>query len=247
MKKINVRNVLAVFASLAMVHALAAPAMIGIATAKGSFRVDDSYVAGNATLFDGATVETGVTTGELSLAKTKVALDTGTRARVYQGRVVLDQGKLQWSGALLRLQAGSWQVEGIDSASTAVVVRRGESVVVGALTGNVKVMASNGSVLRTIPPGLAFSFRQDPAAQAQTATHEDSKKDDDAKKKAAAAAAAADTAGAAAGTGAAAGGAAAAGMATGTMVAIGVGVAAAVAIPVAVVATRSDTPATNSR
>lgn len=238
MKKITVRNVLAMSVSLAMVHALAAPAMIGIATARGSFRVDDSYVAGNATLFAGATVETGVTTGELSLANAKVALDSGTRTRVYQDHLVLDQGKVQWSGALLRMQAGLLQVVGADSGSTSIVVRRGDSVVVGALTGNVKVLAANGSLVRTISTGSAFSFGQEQTKPEQTtATAEDTtKKDGDGKKKAAGAAA-----GAAGAAGAAAAGGA--GLATGTIVAIGVGVAAAVAIPVAVIATRDDATA----
>lgn len=243
MKKITVRNVLAMSISLAMVHALAAPAMIGIATARGSFRVDDSNVAGNATLFAGATVETGITTGELSLLGTsKVALDSGTRARVYQDHLVLDRGKVQWSGALLRMQAGLLQVVGADSGSTSIVVRRGNSIVVGALTGNVKVLAANGSLVRTISTGSAFSFGQEQTKpEPTTATEEDTtKKDGDGKKKAA---------GAAAGAAGAAGAAAAGGtgLATGAIVAIGVGVAAAVAIPVAVIATRDNTPATTSR
>ena len=243
MKNITVQNLMAVFISLAMVHALAAPAMVGIAKSKGSFRVDDSYVAGNATLFDGATVETGVTTGELSLSDTRVALDSGTRTRVYQNLLVLDQGKVQWSGPTLRTQAGLWQVVASDSGSKAIVVRKGESVVVGALAGNVKVLAGNGALLRTISTGLAFSFTQEPVA-AESKDGKDSKdeqdQDKDGKKKEAAAGAAAGTAGAAA---------ASAGLATGTVLAIGVGVVAAVAIPVAVVATRGDSPtsATTSR
>src|SRR5882724_11085480 len=106
MKKMTVRNVWAVFVSLAMVHALAASATIGIATAKGSFRVDDSYVAGNATLFEGAAIETGNSTGELNLSKAKIVMATDTRGRVFQDRLVLDRGKVQWGGSTFRTVAG---------------------------------------------------------------------------------------------------------------------------------------------
>jgi len=58
-----------------------APArVIGIAKANGSFRVDNSRVAGNTTLSDGATVETGEATSRLQLQKgTRVESDRGSQ------------------------------------------------------------------------------------------------------------------------------------------------------------------------
>ncbi len=238
MKKMTVRNLLVVFVSLAMVHALAASATIGIATAKGDFRVDESSVAGNATLFDGTAVETGGTTGEVKLSNSRVALDTKTRTRVYQGHMVLDQGKVQWSGPELRMEAGLLNVEALDNRSTAIVVRKGTSVVVGALSGNVKVMAKNGAMLRMVSGGSAFEFPQEQTTTPATNTSTDTETESQKKKKAGAAAGA--VGGAAAG-----GAAAAAGISTGVVVAVSVGVAAAVAVPLAVVATRDNTSTTS--
>jgi hypothetical protein len=84
------------FASLLFsVAALAAPA-IGIVTASGHFSVEGSQVWGNATLFDGTTVETSAASSELDLRNgVKVHLAAGSRARVWQNRLVLEKGIAQ--------------------------------------------------------------------------------------------------------------------------------------------------------
>ena len=162
MKKINGRNFLVMFLSLAMVHALAASASIGIATAKGSFRVDDSAVAGNATLFEGATVETGVSTGELSLAKAKVVMATDTRGRVFQDRLILDRGKVQWGGANYRAVAGEFLIVGADTGSKALVERNGERVHVASLSGTVNVFSRTGEFLMAVSAGASYDFEPEP-------------------------------------------------------------------------------------
>src|ERR1700682_5139960 len=75
--------------------AMAAPA-IGIVTASGHFSVEGSQVWGNATLFDGATVETSAASSELALRSgVKVQLGAGSRARIWQNRLVLEKGIAQ--------------------------------------------------------------------------------------------------------------------------------------------------------
>ena len=75
--------------------ALAAPA-IGIVTASGHFSVEGSQVWGNATLFDGATVETSTASSELALRNgVKVQLGAESRARIWQNRLVLEKGVAQ--------------------------------------------------------------------------------------------------------------------------------------------------------
>ena len=77
------------------VAALAAPA-IGIVTASGHFSVGGSQVWGNATLFDGATVETGSASSELALRNgVRVQLGAGSRARIWQNRMDLQKGVAQ--------------------------------------------------------------------------------------------------------------------------------------------------------
>jgi hypothetical protein len=166
MKKLTVRNVLVVSISLAMVNALAASASIGIATAKGSFRVDDSYVAGNATLFEGAAVETGVNSGELNLSKTRVAMGAETRGRVFDDRLILEHGKVQWTGSGFRTLVGELQVVGADSASKALVSRHGEAVQVASLSGTVNVLSTNGEMMMAVAAGSAYDFTPDPQGAA---------------------------------------------------------------------------------
>jgi len=73
----------------------AAPA-IGIVTASGHFNVEGSQVWGNATLFDGTTIETGSASSELALSNgVKVQLAAGSRARIWQNRLVLETGVAQ--------------------------------------------------------------------------------------------------------------------------------------------------------
>lgn len=77
------------------VVAAAAPA-IGIVTASGHFNVEGSQVWGNATLFDGTVVETSTASSELALRNgVKVQLAAGSRARIWQNRLVLEKGVAQ--------------------------------------------------------------------------------------------------------------------------------------------------------
>jgi hypothetical protein len=75
--------------------AVAAPA-IGIVTASGHFSVEGSQVWGNATLFDGATIETGAASSELALRSgVKVQLGAESRAQIWRNRLVLEKGAAQ--------------------------------------------------------------------------------------------------------------------------------------------------------
>ena len=75
----------------------AAPA-IGLVTASGHFSVEGSEVWGNATLFDGATIETSSASSELVLRNgVKLQLGADSRAQIWQNRVVLDRGAAQLS------------------------------------------------------------------------------------------------------------------------------------------------------
>jgi len=162
MKKTTVRNLLVIFTSFAMVHTLASSASIGIATAKGSFRVDNSYVFGNATLFEGTDVETGVSAGELDLSQAKVLMATDTRGRVYQDRLILDRGMVQWNGGKYRTLAGEVVVVGVDSSSKAFVARRGDVVEVASLSGTVNVLSADGEPLIAVASGMAYDFSPEP-------------------------------------------------------------------------------------
>jgi hypothetical protein len=97
--------------SLLSAVAVAAPA-IGIVTASGHFNVEGSQVWGNATLFEGATIETGAASSELALRNgVKVQLGAESRARVWQNRMVLEKGAAQLAAP------GSFEVSVLNHAN----------------------------------------------------------------------------------------------------------------------------------
>ena len=90
--------------------AMAAPA-IGIVTASGHFNVEGSQVWGNATLFDGTTIENTTASSELALRNgVKVQLGAESRARIWQNRMVLEKGIAQVAAP------GSFQVAALSQA-----------------------------------------------------------------------------------------------------------------------------------
>ena len=99
------------FSFLFSVAGLAAPA-IGIVTASGHFNVEGSQVWGNATLFDGTMIETSSASSELALGNgVKVQLAAGSRARIWQNRLVLEKGVAQLAAP------GSFEVSVLNHAN----------------------------------------------------------------------------------------------------------------------------------
>ena len=71
----------------------AASPAIGLVVANGSFQLDHSNVWGTATLFDGNVIETNISSSQLQLNNgVNLRLAAGTRARVYESRLVLEKG-----------------------------------------------------------------------------------------------------------------------------------------------------------
>ena len=100
--------------------ALAAPA-IGIVTASGHFSVEGSQVWGNATLFDGTTIETSSASSELALRSgVKVQLGAGSRARIWQNRLILEKGAAQLAAP------GSFEVRVLNHANLIRAPFKGE-------------------------------------------------------------------------------------------------------------------------
>ena len=86
------KNVFLLLAATAF--AVAAAPQIGIIRASGHLTVEGSEVWGNSTLFDGATVETGAASSDLSLRNgVRVQLGKESRARVWENRMELRKCK----------------------------------------------------------------------------------------------------------------------------------------------------------
>jgi hypothetical protein len=137
---------------------------IGVVLSSGSVTVDNSVVAGNATVFDGNTVQTGATSSRLQLNNGGVAqLGADSTARVYSDHMVLEKGFGQASGSY-GVEANTLKISG-DSK----VAIYGKTVEVAALGAPVLVSSSTGIQIANLMPGRALAFTpQDSGAMAPT-------------------------------------------------------------------------------
>ena len=137
---------------------------IGIVTASGHFTVQGSEVWGNATLFEGSTVETTAASSQLALSNgVKMQLGAGSRARVFAGRLMLDKGVGQvGQAAPFEVDAAGFKIRG---AGVRIGVGAPDHMVeIAALTGVAKVFGNGDVLLAAIPAGrrmnLAFQAAQ---------------------------------------------------------------------------------------
>lgn len=152
-------------------YASAGTASIGFVSARGDLRVDSYLVKGNATLFDGSVVETGLATADLQLDRgTEITMATSSRGTLYHDHLVLQQGQSQLSaGSSFELQANEFHVTAIEPNSRGVVsLKAGNTVEVAALNGSFGVANAQGILLASVRPGHALTF----AMQAGTGTME---------------------------------------------------------------------------
>jgi hypothetical protein len=164
----TVQAVVALASALNLVLALnlglaagATPPVIGTAAAKGSFRVDDATVAGNATLFEGAVVETQQSGSALDLSSgPRLSLGTESKGRVFSDRLILERGSGQMEKAVgFRMEARGLTVRMENGAGSARVALAGAArVQVAALAGSVRVLSAQGLLVAAIRPGNALEF-----------------------------------------------------------------------------------------
>ncbi|MGA3043171.1 MAG: hypothetical protein ABSF54_20530 [Bryobacteraceae bacterium] len=133
---------------------------IGLVVANGSFQVDHSTVWGSATLFDGNTIETNVSSSQLQLNNgVNLRLAAETRARIYESRLVLEKGIGQLESVQYRIEAASLQVEAAQPGATARVQLTGSKrVVVAARDGEVRVRNGEGVLIARLDSGHEITF-----------------------------------------------------------------------------------------
>jgi len=151
-------------------HLPAYGAAIGVAVAGGSFRVDDSMVTGNATLFDGSRLETVAASSEVRLTGgVHLRLAAGSRGRVYSDRLVLEKGL----GELDRVSGYRVEALGLrvfaegNHSSGRVAVTEERKLQALALTGSLRVTAADGTVVALLVPGSALEFAPQAVTGAQ--------------------------------------------------------------------------------
>jgi hypothetical protein len=175
LKQPTVRTLLVVITILTLVQAVALPPSIGVASARGVFWLDNGRVSGNATLFDGAVLETAKATSDVSLGTgVQVLLGTESRCKLYRDRMVLEKGVSQIEAAgNYRVQAGQLRIVPVSAKSKGVVAIKSANLVeAAALTGGFRVMTANGVLIANLHPGrpLAFDTEQAGAFAPTTVT-----------------------------------------------------------------------------
>ena len=139
---------------------------IGIAMSEGNIFINSSASAGNATIFDGSTLETQTAASQVRLnggAQLKLASDS--RGTVYSDHVDLQKGSASITGYYAN--ANGLKVRADGKASAAISMRDQGVVEIAALTGDVHVFNSAGFNVANLAPGRALDLRpQDAGASA---------------------------------------------------------------------------------
>ena len=159
----HMKSFLAILMAMQLSVGMSAPSAIGIASAKGNFRIDNAAISGNGTIFDGVMIETQRATGQLELNNgARVQLGANSRGKVFSDHLILEQGETQFrSGAQNKygLEARTLHIVPTDSTTVAHVSMIGASRVhVSALVGSLQVTNSLGVVVGALAAGRALEF-----------------------------------------------------------------------------------------
>jgi len=144
---------------------------IGLVVTNGPFQVNSARVQGNATVFEGNTIETAKAPSQLRLnTGVQVRLASESRAKVYGQRTILEKGtgQLESSGSY-QLEARTLRISGAAPHSVArVQLSGGGTVVVAAMAGAVRVTNASGLLVAAMDPGRELSFDPEAGASAPT-------------------------------------------------------------------------------
>ena len=126
-------------------------------------RLNHSSIWGNATLFEGTTVETTEASGNLALTNgVRIQLGAQSRASVFESRAVLEKGSTQVTnrdGYLV--EALGLKIAGDAGGRMRVALTSGARIEVASLDGTTRVRGEGGVLLAAIPAGggLTFAFQ----------------------------------------------------------------------------------------
>jgi hypothetical protein len=141
---------------------------IGVASALGTFSVNDAKVEGNANIFSGSQVKTDTASSRVYLQNgAALTLGTNSAGTLYKDHVVLQQGSAKVDGAdTYGINAGNLRIQSTVPLTQAAVRLDGNIVQVAAFTGSVNVLNGHGILLKRISAGTASEFQNDANAVA---------------------------------------------------------------------------------
>jgi hypothetical protein len=158
----NLQQYFAIFVAAQMFLGVAASPVIGIASARGGIRVNNSSVAGNGTLFEGTTVETTRAASDLKLSSgVRMHLSGGSKGIVYSDHTTLERGEsqVQVGGTPYRVDARSLRILAEQSGSVGrIQIAADNRVLVAAIQGSLRVNTMNGITVASLAAGRALEF-----------------------------------------------------------------------------------------
>ncbi len=172
MQRLTIQSLLSVIVAGCLTISYAGNPAIGLVMAKGSFRVDNSQVRGNATLLDGTTIETARVASRLQLnGGARLELAAESRGKVHQDRLILERGAGQLENSTsFRIEARGLRVLTAGANAKAQVgFDKDNRVVVAALHGPVRVTTASGIVVANLEPGAPLAFSPQVAGAAPPA------------------------------------------------------------------------------
>jgi hypothetical protein len=158
----------AFFSGVALMSA--ATPSIGIAMSQGNIFIDNSTTAGNATIFNGNTLETQSAGSQVRLnGGAQLRLASDSRGTVFSDHVNLQKGSANITG--YSANANGLNIRADGKASAAISLRDKGDVQIAALTGNVHVFDAAGLNIANLAPGRALDLRpQGASASADAAS-----------------------------------------------------------------------------
>lgn len=149
----------ALLASAAVVSA-SAP-VIGIASSQGGVTLDNAKVSGNASVFDGSTLQTDGFSRIHMNNGTRLDLAAGSRATIFSNHVSLEKGMSEvQSSSGFEVDTRTLMIRGAEASSIArvKVADNNKMVYVTALNGHVNVLNREGLLVARVAPGMPLSF-----------------------------------------------------------------------------------------
>jgi hypothetical protein len=135
--------------------------VIGMATAQNGLTLDNAKVGGNATLFDGSTVQANGYSRIQLKNGTRLDLGTDSKARIFANRATLESGMSEvQSPSGFEVEAQTLRIRPAEASSIArVKLDGGNRVLVTALIAPVNVWNRDGLLVARVNPGSPLSFQ----------------------------------------------------------------------------------------
>ncbi|MGI8958239.1 MAG: hypothetical protein ACR2IV_00450 [Bryobacteraceae bacterium] len=144
---------------------------IGIATVVGSMRMDNADVRGNATVLNGASLETYSNPSQIALSNgNRLELAADSAGTVYTDRLLLDRGFAQLhASSKYSVVTNSLQIVSKNGSRVRIGHLTGNTIQVSVVNGEAQVLNRNGILLASVLPKRALEFTpEDTAATSES-------------------------------------------------------------------------------